>query len=188
MQTCMGLLMSSVFQFSFSILPIPMFDRRDHPSVPTMNVAGHGGGRRSRMARRATAAGGAPRPWGPPTPVSRLEGWALMTGQLGGSAVPRRSSRVRGPPLDPTTLYSVRPTAGDHDASCASEARLPGGWDHSGARLEAHGGTAVHHPPRKARSTGLTGRPCFEVSSVPLETEDQTALRTTPSGITPAVA
>src|SRR3982750_803613 len=53
--------------------------------------------------------------------------------------------------------------AGDHDASCASDARLPGGWDHSLDRLEAHGGTAVHHPPRKARSTGLTGRPCFEV-------------------------
>jgi hypothetical protein len=62
-------------------------------------------------------------------------GW-LMTGQLGGSAVPRRSSRVRA--LDPTTLYSVRHAAGD--ASCASDARLPGGWDHSFARLEAHGG------------------------------------------------
>jgi hypothetical protein len=108
-------------------------------------------------------------------------GW-LMTGQLGGSAVPRRSSRVRA--LDPTTLYSVRHAAGD--ASCASDARLPGGWDHSFARLEAHGGTAVHHPPRKA--SGLTGRPCFEVSGVLSETEDQTALRTTPSGITPAVA
>src|SRR3954451_556667 len=113
-----------------------------------------------------------------------------MTGQLGGSAVPRRSSRVRGPPLDPTTLYSVRHAAGDHDASCASDARLPGGWDHSFARLAAHRGASVHHPPRKARSTGLTGRPCFEVSGVPLETDrsDQTALRTTPSGITPAVA
>ena len=30
---CMGLLMSSAFQFSLYILPIPMFDRRDHPSV-----------------------------------------------------------------------------------------------------------------------------------------------------------
>jgi hypothetical protein len=59
---CMGLLMSSVFHRGFSILPIPMFDQRDHPSVPTMNVAGHGGGWRSRMARRATAAGGARRP------------------------------------------------------------------------------------------------------------------------------
>src|SRR3954462_8446327 len=127
--------MSSVFHRGFPILPIPMFDRRDHPFVPTMNVAGHGGGRRSRMARRATAAGGAPRPGGPPTPVPRLEGWALMTGQLGGSAVPRRSSRVRGPPLDPTTLYSVRHAAGYHDASCASDARLPGGWDQSFARL-----------------------------------------------------
>src|SRR3954465_13529413 len=107
-----------------------------------------------------------------------------MTGQLGGAAVPRRSSRVRA--LDLTNLYSVRPTAGDHDASCASDARLPGGWDHSFARLGADGGAAVHHPPRKARSTGLTGRPLFEVSGVPLETEDQTALRTTPSGITPA--
>jgi hypothetical protein len=58
-EPCMGFLMSSAFQFSFSILPIPMFDQRDHPSVPTMKVAGHGGGWRSRMARRATAAGGA---------------------------------------------------------------------------------------------------------------------------------
>src|SRR3954469_19862241 len=105
----MGLLMSSAFRCSLYILPIPMFDRRDHPSVP-------------------------------PTTVPRLDGWALMTGQLGGAAVPRRRSRVRGSPLDPTTLYSVRPTAGDHDASCASDARLPGGWDHSFARLEAHGG------------------------------------------------
>src|SRR4051812_39665656 len=47
---CMGLLMSSAFQFSLYILPIPMFDRRDHPSVPTMMGLGHGGGRRSRMA------------------------------------------------------------------------------------------------------------------------------------------
>src|SRR3954468_3321383 len=122
--------------------------------------------------------------------MSRLEGWAgdLITGQFGGSAVPRRRSRVHGPPLAPTTLYSVRRTAGDHDASCAAEARLPGGWDQSFARLEAHRGVSVHHPPRKARSTGLTGRPCFEVSGVPPGTEDQTALRTTPSGITPAVA
>src|SRR3954471_12159218 len=111
-----------------------------------------------------------------------------MTVQLGGAAVPRRRARVRGSPRDPTALYSVRHAAGNHDASCASDARLPGGWDHSFARLEAHGGTAVHHPPRKARSTGLTGRPCFEVSGVPLETEDQTPLRTTPSGIPPAVA
>jgi hypothetical protein len=59
---CMGLLMSSVFHRGFPILFIPMFDRRDHPSVPTMNVAGHEGGWRSRMARRATAEGGAPRP------------------------------------------------------------------------------------------------------------------------------
>ena len=61
-EPCMGLLMSSVFHRGFSILPIPMFDQRDHPSVPTMNVAGHGGGWRSRMARRATAEGGARRP------------------------------------------------------------------------------------------------------------------------------
>ena len=97
--------------------------------------------------------------------------------------------------LNPFTIRGVPAaglgdTAGNHDASCASEARLPGGWDQSFARLEAHGGTAVHHPPRKARSTGLTGRPCFEVSGVLSETDrsDQIALRTTPSGITPAVA
>jgi hypothetical protein len=59
---CMGILMSSVFHRGFPILSIPMFDQRDHPSVPTMNMAGHGGGRRSRMARRATAEGGAQRP------------------------------------------------------------------------------------------------------------------------------
>jgi hypothetical protein len=33
---CMGLLMSSAFRCSLYILPIPMFDRRDHPSVPTI--------------------------------------------------------------------------------------------------------------------------------------------------------
>src|SRR4051812_379518 len=59
---CMGLLMSSAFRCSLYILPIPMFDQRDHPSVPTMMGLGHGGGRRSRMARRATAEGGARRP------------------------------------------------------------------------------------------------------------------------------
>lgn len=59
---CMGLLMSSAFRFSRYIMPIPMFDRRNHPCVPTMMGLGHCGGRRSRMARRATAEGGARRP------------------------------------------------------------------------------------------------------------------------------
>jgi hypothetical protein len=50
------------FLIQVFIVSIPMFDRRNHPSAPTMIVAGYGGGRRSRMARRATAEGGAQRP------------------------------------------------------------------------------------------------------------------------------
>src|SRR6476469_3499751 len=71
----MGLLMSSAFRFSLYILPIPMFDRRDHPSVPTMIGLGHGGGRRSRMARRATAEGGGQGwPAGPPPKAEVKDG------------------------------------------------------------------------------------------------------------------
>jgi hypothetical protein len=61
---------------------------------------------------------------------------------VGWSAVPRRSSRVRRPatlgPRSRTTLYSVDPLDRDHDASCASFARLQGDGAHSNFRLAAH--------------------------------------------------
>src|SRR4051812_11543980 len=61
---CMGLLMSSAFRFSLYILSIPMFDRRDHPSVPTMMGLGHGGGGGGRVGPTAPARGGGRGPCG----------------------------------------------------------------------------------------------------------------------------
>ena len=153
---CMGLLMSSVFQSRFSDIAYPSVRskgpslRPDHERGRTRGWVEVKDGPQGHRRRRRPASLRSAHP--------RVTlGWLgrLMTGQFGGSAVPRRSSRVRGPPLDPTTLYSVRHAAGDHDASCASEARLPGGWDHSFSRLAAHRGASVHHPPRKAGPPGL---------------------------------
>ena len=105
---CQAVSLIQVFTVS-----IPMFDQRNHPSVPTMMLARRRRGRRSRMAVR------------PPPQAARsvLEvrprrRHARMVGRgtAGADRVAGRlfqgealaSGGIRGGPRDPTNLYAVR--------------------------------------------------------------------------------
>ena len=141
---------------------IPMFDQRSHPSVPTMIPARRRRGRRSRMAVR------------PPPQAARsvLEvrprrRHARMLGRWSGlgcewqvgwskAELSRLVDRQRTTRSD--NLVCGPAEAGDHDALCASEARLPGGWDHSLDRLGAHIGA------RYTTHLGHAGPPGLPVS------------------------
>jgi hypothetical protein len=159
---CQAVSLIQVFTVS-----IPMFDQRNHPSVPTMMLARRRRGRRSRMAVR------------PPPQAARsvLEvrprrrharrvgrGSAGADRVAGGGRLFQgealASGRIRGGPRDPTNLYAVR--RGPETMMLYAH-RMRGsreGFSRSACRPCWD---TVHHPPRSRRPTGHAGQPCSGV-------------------------
>jgi hypothetical protein len=189
---CQAVSLIQVFTVS-----IPMFDQRNHPSVPTMMLARRRRGRRSRMAVR------------PPPQAARsvLEvrprrrharrvgrGSAGADRVAGGGRLFQgealASGRIRGGPRDPTNLYAVR--RGPETMMLYAH-RMRGSRE-GGTILSVglspmlgHGTppTSVTPAHRACRSAvlgsppaGSPGRKCL----------GQAALSTTPSGSTPSAA
>ena len=135
-----GFQCQAVSLFKSSMCPSLCSIKRSHPSVPTMIPARRRRGRRSRMARQATAAGGAR-----VLEVRPRRRHARMVGRgTAGAGVAVAGRLVQGGALasgGSAANHAIRQPcmrsgAGrDHDALCASEARLPGGWDHSSIGL-----------------------------------------------------
>ncbi|GEO43390.1 hypothetical protein SAE02_75380 [Skermanella aerolata] len=194
-KTCMGLFSVKHFLIQVFSGSIPMFDQRNHPSVPTMMLARHRQGRRSRMAVRpppqaarsvlevrprrchprrvGRGSAGADRAAG----SGRLfQSGALASGGSAANQAIRQTCMRSGGGRATMMLYAHRMRGSREDGTILSIGLAPMIW------------CTVHHPPRSRRPTGHAGQPCSGVPGSGTKRSAQAALSTMPSGSTPPAA